>query len=120
MRLATLRRRSLSHFWRTNVAVVLGVATAVATLAGSLLVGESVRTSLARLALQRLGQTAFAVESASFFRDDLATSLESQPGFRDAYGAAAPLLALLGSASHADNGRRAQGVLVYGVDERFF
>ena len=47
MKAATLRTRSLRHYWRTNAAVVLGVATAVAVLAGSLLVGESVRASLA-------------------------------------------------------------------------
>ena len=47
--LQTLRlvHRSLAHYWRTNVAVVIGVAIAVAVLAGALLVGESVRASLA-------------------------------------------------------------------------
>src|SRR5437867_2391752 len=44
MRPATLVLRSLRHFWRTNLAVVLGVATAVAVLAGALLVGEPGRT----------------------------------------------------------------------------
>ena len=38
--------RSLTYYWRTNVAVVLGVATAVSVLAGALLVGDSVRGSL--------------------------------------------------------------------------
>ena len=41
-----LIRRGLRHYWRTNAAVVLGVATAVAVLAGSLVVGDSVRGSL--------------------------------------------------------------------------
>ena len=50
MRLRTLVRRSLVHQRRTNAAVVAGVAVAVAVLAGALLVGHSVRTSLRALA----------------------------------------------------------------------
>jgi putative ABC transport system permease protein len=41
-----LVRRSLGHYWRTNLAVIAGVATAVAVLSGALLVGDSVRGSL--------------------------------------------------------------------------
>ena len=48
--------RGLVYYWRTNLAVVLGVATAVAVLAGALLVGDSVRGSLRDLVLQRLGR----------------------------------------------------------------
>ena len=43
---AHLVLRGLTYYWRTNVAVVLGVATAVAVLGGALLVGDSVRGSL--------------------------------------------------------------------------
>ena len=38
MQLITLLKRNLAYFWRSNLAVVLGVATAVAVLAGALLV----------------------------------------------------------------------------------
>jgi putative ABC transport system permease protein len=120
MNARTLRNRSLRHYWRTNAAVVLGVATAVAVLAGSLLVGESVRASLANLALERLGQVSETVTSPRFFREGLATDLASQPGFTDRYKAASPLLALQGSVSRPDSGQRAGQVLVYGVDSRFF
>jgi len=41
MTFATLVRRNLTYFWRTNVAVVAGVGVAVAVLAGALLVGAS-------------------------------------------------------------------------------
>ncbi len=54
MRTTQLLRQTLLHYWRTNLAVVFGVATAVAVLAGALLVGDSVRASLRDLALQRL------------------------------------------------------------------
>ena len=57
MTLRDLVLRSLVYYWRTNLAVVLGVATAVAVLAGALLVGDSVRGSLRDLVLQRLGRT---------------------------------------------------------------
>jgi len=45
----------LTHYWRTNLAVVAGVAVAVTVLAGALIVGDSVRGSLRDLVLQRLG-----------------------------------------------------------------
>ena len=117
---ATLRNRSLRHYWRTNAAVVLGVATAVAVLAGSLLVGESVRASLANLAMERLGQVSESVTSPRFFREALAQDLTTQPSFNDRYGAASPLIALQGSVSSQDGRQRASDVLVYGVDARFF
>src|SRR5262249_32663207 len=66
MDFATLTKRNLTHFWRTNLAVVLGVATAVAVLAGALLVGDSVRASLRDLALARLGKTDFVITAQGF------------------------------------------------------
>ena len=56
--------RSLRHFWRPNVAVVLGVAAAAAVLGGSLVVGDSVRGSLAAGALARLGATTHTVAAS--------------------------------------------------------
>jgi putative ABC transport system permease protein len=120
VRLADLRRHSLSHFWRTNVAVVFGVATAVSVLAGSLLVGESVRESLARLALGRLGATAVTLESSRFFREEIAAALAGAPGLHDGSAGLAPIIAVPGVVSHSESGRQASDVIVYGVDVRFF
>ena len=104
MRSSALIHSSLRHYWRTNAAVVLGVATAVAVLAGSLLVGESVRASLARMALGRLGRVSETVTSPRFFREDLAQRLgDGTPGAASA--AAAPLLALRGTVSGGAGGR---------------
>jgi ABC-type antimicrobial peptide transport system permease subunit len=116
----TLLARSLTHYWRTNVAVVLGVAAAAAVLGGSLVVGDSVRGSLAATALDRLGRTTHAVESTGFFRAALGAELEEHPAFDAGFDAAAPILALGGVATHATSRRRAGEVLVYGVDERFW
>ena len=68
MTLTRLILHSLRYYWRTNVAVMLGVAAAVAVLAGALLVGDSVRGSLRDLALGRLGRTDSVISSLGFFR----------------------------------------------------
>jgi hypothetical protein len=107
---------SAHYYWRTNVAIVLGVAAAVSVLAGALVVGDSVRGSLREIALGRLGRTDSVVSSAAFFRDGI------QDDIRAALGAAqtAPLIVASGFVTHEASGRRAAGVLVYGVDERFW
>ena len=116
MRTRSLVFRGLSFYWRTNVAVVLGVATAVAVLAGALLVGDSVRGSLRGLVLQRLGRADRAVVSSGFFREALADAVASEPAF----SGVCPLLAVEGVVSDQASGRRASGVQVYGVDDRFW
>ena len=57
MSLFRLALRSATYYWRTNLAVLLGVGAAVAVLGGALLVGDSVRGSLRDIALGRLGKT---------------------------------------------------------------
>jgi putative ABC transport system permease protein len=110
MRRAALVRRNLTYYWRTNLAVLAGVAAAVAALAGALLVGRSVRASLRELVLERLGNAGAAVTSSGFFRETLAQD----------FPAACPLIVLSGMITHQESGRRASGVLVYGIDERFW
>jgi len=58
--------RSLLHYWRTNAAVLAGVATAVAVLAGALLVGQSVRSSLQDLLVERIGAPVHVVPGSRF------------------------------------------------------
>ena len=77
MRSAQLFKRSLTYYWRTNLVVVFGVATAVAVLAGALLVGDSVRASLRDLFLQRLGKTDYVISATGFFREQLAGEIQS-------------------------------------------
>jgi len=114
-----LLRRNLLHFWRTNLAVVAGVATSVAVLSGALLVGESVRDSLRNLVLERLGATEYVVAADRFFREDLAGELASAGGTDDAVGAC-PIIFVQGVVVHEPTGRRAYGVNVYGIDDRFW
>jgi ABC-type lipoprotein release transport system permease subunit len=110
----TLVLRSLAHYRRTNAAVVLGVAVAVAVLAGALLVGRSVRASLRAIALERIGATDVALTGSRFFDVSLADRLaaEGRP--------TAAVLSLRGVVTEPDSGRRASPVAVWGVDERFW
>src|SRR5678815_893844 len=87
-----LVRRSLTFYWRTNIAVVLGVATAVSVLSGALLVGHSVRGSLADLMRQRLGSADLVIASPVFFRERLAADIAAHPRFGAAFKASAPLI----------------------------
>jgi len=112
--------RSLRHYWRTNLAVIAGVATAVAVLSGALLVGDSVRGSLRDLALQRMGRMDRIVMGTGFFREALAGDLESDPGFAAAAADAAPIIVMPGIVSSQETGRRASRVQIYGVDDRFW
>lgn len=111
---------NLKHYWRTNLAVVLGLATAVAVLTGALLVGDSVRASLRELALQRLGKTDLVIAGTNFFRAQLAADLQSAPEFAANFQAACPLIALPGVVTNDANNSRAGNVAIYGVDERFW
>ena len=108
--------RSATHYWRTNLAVVVGVAAAVSVLSGALLVGHSVRESLRDIAVSRLGRTEHAISSVGFFRGALAAEItKSSSGI-----STAPLIAASGMVTSEKSGRRAADVLVYGVDERFW
>jgi ABC-type lipoprotein release transport system permease subunit len=120
MRSRQLIRRSLTHYWRTNLAVVLGVATAVAVLAGALLVGDSVRGSLRGLVVERLGRTDRVVVSSGFFRETLADDLRKDQATMSPPPAFCPMIVVEGIVSGQESGRRTSQVLVYGVDERFW
>jgi putative ABC transport system permease protein len=112
--------RGLTYYWRTNTAVVLGVATAVAVLAGALLVGDSVRGSLRDLVLQRLGNTDYVVVSSGFFRERLADDLRANQTFGSFFVGVSPLVVAQGFVTEQGTGRQAGQVRVYGVDDRFW
>ena len=120
MNTASLVRRNLTWFWRTNLAVVIGVATAVAVLAGALLVGDSVRQSLRQLALARLGRTDLVVRGTGFFRQRLIDDWRAQPVFAESFGGGCAMIALQGVVTRDENHARAGEVQVYGVDRSFW
>jgi putative ABC transport system permease protein len=140
--------RSLIHFWRLHLAVMLGAAVTATVLTGSLAVGDSMRASLRRLWLERLGDVDLAMVAPRFFRAQLAGEMARRlPGAASrvagartppgatrgagqgaAWGAAqgpargvtvAPLIVLRGTAVHASLRRRAARIAILGVDQRF-
>src|SRR5688572_18251684 len=118
--MSSLIIRGLTYYWRTHLAVVFGVATAVAVLAGALLVGDSVRGSLRDLVVGRLGKTDYVVISTGFFREQLAVDLQEQPGASAQIAGVVPLVAANAVVSVQQTGRKAGQVRVYGVDDRFW
>ena len=116
----TLLKRSLTYYWRTHLALIWGVATAVAVLAGALLVGESVRESLRSLFLGRLGNVEYVISALDFFAEDLADDIQAHEDFRGTFRETSPLIALEGFVIHEKSGRRSSRVQVYAVDERFW
>ncbi|HCS51480.1 MAG TPA: hypothetical protein DIW81_07780, partial [Planctomycetaceae bacterium] len=76
--------RTLRYYWRTNLAVLLGVAVGAAVICGALIVGDSVRYSLEQMTLDRLGNVDYALSGSRFFREEIAADitedLSKQPG----------------------------------------
>ncbi|MBI4476755.1 MAG: ABC transporter permease [Acidobacteria bacterium] len=120
MRRGRLVVRSLRYYWRTNLAASLGIGTAVAVLAGALMVGDSVRASLRDLVVQRLGRVDLVVGANGFFRERLAADLKGDAAFAESFEAACPIITLEGLLSAAAGPRRVTRVQVYAVDECFW
>src|SRR5438105_6163391 len=99
MRTSRLVTRAFVYYRRTNAAVVLGVATAVATLSGALLVGDSVRGSLRDLAMERLGRSDYSIATSGFFRERLAQDMLADPAFAAHFGGSVPMVAIQGAAT---------------------
>lgn len=120
MTLQTLIQRSLSYYWAAGLAVALGVTAGAAALIGALLVGDSMRASLLRTALERLGPIDSAMISPRFFRAELTDELSADREIAARYGAATPLILTRGAMTQPDSGSRVNRVNVFGVDERFW
>ena len=111
--------RSLRHYWRTNLAVLLGVAVATAVIGGALVVGDSVRHSLRQLTRVRLGQIDHAVHSHRFFTEQLADRLAQHSGFSERFESVAPVLRMNGSLQQeTTDGLQLTRTSVWGMDDR--
>ena len=108
---------SLLYHWRTNLAVACGVAVGTAVLIGALLVGDSMRGSLHRLTLDRLGRIDEALATNRFFRAALADELAAT-----SKSVAVPAILLRASLDGADpqSPARANRVELIGCDDRFW
>jgi putative ABC transport system permease protein len=112
MSLFSLLLRSLRHYRWWHAGLALAVALAAMVIAGSLAVGDSVRTTLARQAADRIGRVqTVVIGGEKFFTESLAGRLPGDP---------APLIMVRGTVALADGSRRVGGVNVIGVTDAFW
>ena len=106
--------RNLRYFAGVNVALVAGMIVATAVLTGAMMVGDSVRESLAQLARDRLGKVNDALLARRFFDQSLADRLNADPQLSGRYQAA-PAIILSGGAANENESVQAGGVQVLAV-----
>ena len=113
--------RSLWFYRRTHLAVLLGTAAGAAVIGGALIVGDSVKHSLRRLTLVRLGEVDFALSGGRFVTDGLVDSLAPPPQ-ADGSAVVAPALALRAgvTSGEGDATRRVGGANLFGADDRLW
>jgi ABC-type lipoprotein release transport system permease subunit len=123
---ARLALAGLRHHWRIHAAASLGVVVGAAVLSGALVVGDSVRFSLKRLTLERLGRVELALVSDRLFRTELADELAKHPEFPSAVAEVQPAILLRGSIDWLPSGPQAgraphaAGVTLIGVTPPFW
>ncbi|WP_176159267.1 ABC transporter permease [Prosthecobacter debontii] len=101
---------SARHYWRGHLGLLLGAFLASAILSGSLLVGDSVRASLRRVAELRLGRIHAGVLGGDrWFTESLAEQAQ-----------AAPAIMAVGSTASSNGKVRVNGTQVLGVEEAFW
>ncbi|MCH8333495.1 ABC transporter permease, partial [Candidatus Sumerlaeota bacterium] len=120
MKRSRLIGNSLRCYWRTNLAIALGMAVGTAVLAGALIVGDSIRGSMKRMTLERLGAVDYALVAQQFFGEELARDLGESSGFTEQFASATPAILLQGSIENAQSSELARGINVFGVDARFW
>ena len=131
MKTNQLLTRSILHYWRTNLAVLLGVVAGTAVIAGALIVGDSVRYSLRKMTLDRLGNIDYVLNSHRFFREETANELSELDEFQGSASSFAPALVMTGAIERRigddPNGDgeqqtvlRAGQVNIYGVDDKLW
>ena len=120
MTLSGIVVRNLRYYWRQHLGVVVGAALCSMVLVGALMVGDSVKATLRRLADERIGKADVALLAADgFFREELAVDLNKGKGLDDGT-VIAPLVVTQGSVSLPDGSFNVPNVQVLGVDERFW
>ncbi len=118
--------QSLRYYWRTNLAVALGVAAATAVLTGALIVGDSMRSSLLSLTIDRLGAIDELLVSDGFFRAKLAEEIKDQKDWEslaNSYSRIAPAILFPGGTVETTARRetaRAGSVTVLGITDEFW
>ncbi len=98
---------SLTHYRWPHAAVAAGVAVAAAVLCGALIVGDSMRASLADLARRRLGNVEAALTAPRFIRAEMASEIEKAVANRFPDEAVRVLPGIVADAALQVSGRQA-------------
>ena len=115
MNLSRLIRRNLWFYRKPYLSVMFGVMTTTAVLTGALIVGDSVRFSLQKIAHDRLGGIRYAVPPGErFFRQELARGISGITK-----QAVAPAVQCGAMAINSSRNLRINQVVVTGIDQRF-
>ncbi len=102
-------------YWKKNLVLALGIAISTAVITGSLVVGDSVRSSLESQVGIRLGKTTHSLTAGDrFFTEDLASRIDSARHIPSA-----AVLLLRGIAVANGGQQRIPGIQILGVDEKF-
>ncbi len=106
--------QSFKHYFRLNLAVILGVALSTAILLGAFVIGDSVQHNLQKITLDRLGKTDFVITSGErLFRAKLSDDLNNK-GLQTSSILRANGMAILNGGE-----ARANQLQVWGVDQTF-
>ena len=107
--------RSLIHYRRANLIIILGVAISAMVLTGTLIVGDSVDHSLAMTAELRLGNIGYSFSGTDrYFRKDLAEGIKKELNVP-----VASMIQVKGIASSQGGNFRVNNIDVQGIDENF-
>lgn len=110
--------KNLFYFRRQQVGVAIGAALCAMVLIGALMVGDSVRATLAKLAETRIGQADMALLATDgFFREELAKEITLKLG---SDSLVAPVVITRGTVSLPDGSNSVANVQVLGVNESFW
>ncbi len=123
MKARTLILRSIRHYWRTHLGVVLGVALAALVLTGALMVGDSVKATLRAQAEARVGRVGDALVCGERFVEWPTDAAKRAVGFDRMMrmdSDSAGVLMLQGTVERPDGAARANRAQVVGVDDAFW
>lgn len=108
--------RSLWHFRKQHIAVLVGTMVSTAVLTGALIIGDSVNYSLNHLVEKRLGNVEFAMMTGDrFVRAQLADDLSKEIGVK-----VAAALNLEGISINPESNLRVNKTQIYGIDSSFW
>ena len=107
--------RSFTHYWRSNLLVIIGAAISTMVLTGTLIVGDSMRHSLEQATNLRLGNIEYTFSGSDrYFRSKLAEELHE-----DLDAKVSAILVQRGVASAQGGKFKLNNIQVLGIDENF-